>query len=141
MADRIRRLTFSTTELFKNFGSKLEKSEQSYLVLNRRTASDPGAINTVQEYSPNQSIQDDLDSLLSEESDENTNNFSTTAETQQQEYNESFIQLNRAHWQDKSRFNHCHRCAEQFGFAGRKFNCRRYLVSYFLNLYLGAFKK
>ena len=134
MADGIRRLTFSTSELFKNFpqnfGSK-SKSDQHYAEFNRRTFSDPGTERVVPEYSPNQSIQNDLDSLVTE--NENSNNSTTRSVGSQYQNNESsssFLRLNRAHWKDKSRFNHCHRCAKPFGFAGRKFNCRRSIFYY-----------
>ena len=143
MADGIRRLTFTTTELFKNFpqnfGSK-SKSEQPYPEINERKFSDPSADRVIPEYSPNQSIQNDLDSLVTE--NENNSNLTITSifgGTQQQyqdnESSSSFLRLNRAHWKDTSKFNHCHRCAKPFGFAGRKFNCRRldfFLINYCL---------
>ena len=121
MADGVRRLTFSTPRFFKNLVSKTTQNGQNHDELSRRTLSDPGT-GYIPSYS--QSIQQDLDSLVSEGS----GNLSSPEVEQQSGLvaNTSFLRLNRAHWKDKSKFNHCHRCAKPFGFAERKYNCRRY---------------
>ena len=126
MADGIRRLTFSTTELFKNFGLKSsEKPGVDHSQPSRRTLSDPGEGHKSPEYSPNQSIQNDLDNLVSESEKSNDVSPSSISSTTN-ESNSSFLRLSRGHWKDTSKFNHCHRCAKPFGFAERKFNCRRF---------------
>ena len=127
MAATVRRMTFSTTNIFKSFtNNKFDRTESNpegfteveANEFNRRTFSDPGSGYVPDVYS--KTIEQDLDNLVTENDDPTsvspTTGFSRIT---------TVIRINRSHWKDTSKFNHCKRCAKPFGFAGRKFNCRR----------------
>jgi len=123
----VRRMTISTKNLLKNFkNNKFDRTESNPETFteieteefNQRTLSDPGCGYVSDVYS--KGIEQDLDNLVTENDDP-----ASVSPTTGISRITSVLRINRSHWKDTSKFNHCKRCAKPFGFTGRKFNCRR----------------
>lgn len=58
------------------------------------------------------SLHKDIDNLVSEENEGDGSN-------------KNLFKIKRTHWKDKSKVNYCTKCCKAFGFASKKFNCKR----------------